>query len=111
MLARACVRACMSVLGRGRVHVHSACSLANSECNAYAPYCDVICGLCLHYRFRHYLINGAIFVKKVFEHKMCVLIFSTTLFETFLIQKGIQRHIAINVKTCSCKVPVILVGF
>jgi hypothetical protein len=28
--------------------------------------------------FSHYLINGMIFGKKVIEHKMCVLIFSTT---------------------------------
>jgi len=28
--------------------------------------------------FPHYLINGTIFEKKVTEHKMCVLIFSTT---------------------------------
>jgi hypothetical protein len=28
--------------------------------------------------FPHYLINGAIFGKKVIEHKMCVLILSTT---------------------------------
>jgi hypothetical protein len=28
--------------------------------------------------FRNYLINGAIFGKKVIEYKMCVLIFSTT---------------------------------
>jgi hypothetical protein len=28
--------------------------------------------------FPHYLINGAIFEKKVTEHKMCILIFCTT---------------------------------
>ena len=28
--------------------------------------------------FRHYLINGTIFGKKVTEHKTCVLIFSAT---------------------------------
>jgi hypothetical protein len=28
--------------------------------------------------FRHYLINGTIFEKRVIEYKMCVLIFSTT---------------------------------
>ena len=26
----------------------------------------------------HYLINGTIFWKKVIEHKMCILVFSTT---------------------------------
>jgi len=35
--------------------------------------------------FPHYLINGTIIGEKITEHKMCVLIFSTTLSETFLI--------------------------
>ena len=48
---------------------------------------------------------------KVTEHEMCVLIFSTTLCKTFLILKIIQRDIVINVKTFSCKVPVIFVEF
>ena len=33
------------------------------------------------------------------------------LFEIFLILRRIQRHTVINVKTSSCKVPAILVGF
>jgi hypothetical protein len=41
-----------------------ACSLANPECNAYASYCDVICGPLSPPVLRHYLINGAIFEKK-----------------------------------------------
>ena len=45
------------------------------------------------------------------EHKTCILIFSTILFETFLIVKGVPRDIVINVKTSSCKVRVILFGF
>jgi hypothetical protein len=49
--------------------------------------------------------------KKVVEHKMCVLIFSTTLSITFLILKRIALDIAINVQTSSCKIPVILVTF
>ena len=55
-----------------------ACSLAYSPCNSYAPYCNVICGLWLQHIFRHYLINGTIFGKKVVEYKVCVLIFYTT---------------------------------
>jgi hypothetical protein len=44
------------------------------------------------------------------EHKMCVLIFFTTLYQTFLIQKVIQRD-TINVCRSSCEVPVLLVRF
>ena len=67
MLARACVRACMWVPGRVGVYMRiRAYSLANPGRNAYASYCDV------HYIFRHYFINGAIFGKKKnIEHKMC----------------------------------------
>ena len=32
----------------------------------------------LSYFFSHYLINSVIFGKKAIEHKMCVLIFSST---------------------------------
>ena len=39
--------------------------------------------------------------KKVAEHKMCALIFSTTyITETFLILRRIQQDIFINAKTC-----------
>jgi hypothetical protein len=41
----------------------------------------------------------------------CVFIFSTNLFEIFLIPQRIQRDIVIRVKTSLCKVPFILVGF
>jgi hypothetical protein len=51
------------------------------------------------------------FRKKVTEHKMCVLIFSTGLSEMFLILRRIQQDIVKNVKTSSCKVPVIHVRF
>jgi hypothetical protein len=44
--------------------------------------------------FPHYLINGTIFEKKkVFEHKMCVLIFSTTLSVTILVARRTERHL------------------
>jgi hypothetical protein len=49
------------------------------------------------------------FQKKVIEHKMCVLIFSTILSETVLVLRTNQRDI-VNVRS-SCKVPVVLVRF
>jgi hypothetical protein len=44
---------------------------------------------------------------------MCVLIFVTILFGTFLILRRIQGDIVINVKLSSCKVslPVVIEGF
>ena len=55
----------------------------------------VVCGL---FGFPHCLINGTIFEKiNVTEHKMCVLIFSIFLSETFLILGEIERYIMINV--------------
>jgi subtilase family serine protease len=65
----------------------------------------------LHHIFRHYFIQGTIFGEEVTEHRICVSIFSINLFETFLIVKIIQRDIVINVKTYSCKVSIIFVGF
>ena len=71
-----CVHACACVhVGtrtRGCVLRIRAYSLENAARNAYAPYCDVMCGpLGLRYIFRHYLINGAILGKKLFSIK-CV---------------------------------------
>ena len=57
------------------------CSLRYPACNAHAPYCHLWSGPLCNI-FPHYLINSTIFErkKKVTEHKMCVLIFSTTFF-------------------------------
>ena len=86
------------------------CSLAYPACNAYTPCCDVICGLCRHHIIRHYHINGTVF-GKVTDYKMCSDFSLQLLSRTFQILKRIWRNIVINVKTYSCKVPVILVGF
>ena len=82
-------------------------SLTNPACNA-PPYCHLL-PLWLHHIFWHYLINRTIFGQTLQEIK-CVFWFSRQLlFETFLVVRRIQRDIVINVKTCSCKVPVMLV--
>jgi hypothetical protein len=47
------------------------------------------------------------FRKKAIEHKICVLIFSTTLSETLLILRLIWQDIIINKHGFSCKVLVI----
>ena len=78
-----CVCVCVCVCARAYVHV----SLVISTCNAYAPYCDVICGpsvstLSLKRRdFRK---------KKKLLDMQCVFLFSLQiLFETILILRRI----------------------
>ena len=57
------------------------------------------------------LFHSFLFVKQLLNTK-CVFWFSLQhLFETFLILRRIQRDVVINVKTSSCKVPVILLLF
>jgi len=55
--------------------------------------------------FPHYLMNDKDFEKKVIEYKMCVLIFSKTLSESFCILRQIGRDMVKNVYWSSCKVP------
>ena len=74
-----------------------ACSLTYLACHSQTPYC--LGHVSFHHIFRHYLTGGTIFEKKVIEHKMCILILSTTLFKTFLILRRIQRDLGTNVKT------------
>jgi hypothetical protein len=71
----------------------------------------VICGLSGPTMFFHISHKWHDFRKKVIEHKMCVLIFSTTLSEIFLILRILKRDIIIKVYWSSCKVPVIFVIF
>jgi hypothetical protein len=72
-----------------------ACSHDSPACNA-PPYWQMQ-PLSQHI-FRRCFINDTIFRKKATEHKMCILIFSTALFKTFLILRSIQIEIVINVK-------------
>jgi hypothetical protein len=67
MWVPSCVGVCMRI---------SACSLANPARNAYAPYCDVICGPWSPL----YFSTRCDFRKKenVIKQKMCFLFFSTT---------------------------------
>jgi len=85
------------------------CIFSYPACNAHVPYC-----LLWPARFTSFsrLSYKRLHIrKKVLEQKMCVLIFSTILFETFLILGGNQRDMIKNVYRRSCKVPVILVRF
>jgi hypothetical protein len=53
------------------------CSLINAACNAYAPYCDVICGFSGSMFFDIFSQTARFSEKNVTEYKTC-LIFSTT---------------------------------
>jgi hypothetical protein len=56
----------------------SVCYLSYPACNAHGTYCH-LWPVRLYHIFPHYLIKGTILEKKrVIEHKICVLIFSTT---------------------------------
>ena len=59
---------------------------------------------CLYLICPHYLINGINFRKRLLNIK-CILIFSKTLSEVFLILRRIRRNVIIK---CSCKIPAIL---
>jgi hypothetical protein len=61
--------------------------------------------LCVYHIFPHYLTNGTIFGKKLFNIK-CILTFSVTFVSDIL--SGIQRGIIINIHRFSCEVPITL---
>ena len=65
----------------------------------------------LYHIFPRYLTNGTIFEKKNIEYETCVLIFSTSFTETFLILRRIQRDTIGNVLRFSCKAHVTFVRF
>jgi hypothetical protein len=82
------------------------CSLTYPACNAHAPYCYLwpawLCNV-----FPRYLIKGTVFERHVTEHKMCILIFSPNLAETFLILTRNERDMMRNVRRSSYTVAVI----
>ena len=72
----------------------------------------IICGLWLHYIFFTLSHKRHVFRKKTLLNIKCVSRFSLQLLcETLVILRRIQRDIVTNVKTFSCKIPVIIVGF
>ena len=88
------------------------CSLAYPACKAHAPYYILICVLSGFIILFHIISQTVWFSKKKLLNIKCVFWFSLQLLlETFLVLRRIQRDIAINVKTSSCKLPVNLVRF
>jgi len=77
-------------------------------CTAHAPYCHLRLAR-LYKNFPRYLINGTIFEKISYGKKVFVLVFSTTLFETFLILTRTERDVIKNIHWLACKVHVIFV--
>ena len=109
MRACVCVNASVCVCMRAGVCLR-ACRLTYPVCHAKAPYCLRLSRL--HHIFRHYLINGTIFVKKkATEYETCVFILSATFIWNIVILRRNQVDIVINVKTSSYKVPAILTRF
>jgi len=77
----------------------------------YVMLCCRLWPVWLYHIFPHYLIKCTMFGKKLFERKMCVLIFTATLSEIFLIRGRTQRDIVINVHRFCVKYPLFLSDF
>jgi len=92
-------------------------ALVNRYAIVHAPYYNVICGpsvsIILYYSTVFYSISITVKFskKKITEHKMCVLMSSTNLSQTFVILRRTERDMMRNVYRSSCKVFVIVVSF
>ena len=113
-----CVCVCVCARAHGCVRVcvlmHSwagACSLTYPQWKAHVPYCHFRRPLWLHHMFRHYLINCTIFWKKVTEHKMSVVIFSTVLSEIGVILREFSEILSQMWKRLHVKYPLLLSAF
>ena len=73
-------------------------SLRYPACNAHAPYCHLWPAR-LYNIFPLYLINSTIF-EKFIEHKMYVLIFSTTFVRNFFVLRRNERDTIAKVYRC-----------
>jgi hypothetical protein len=67
--------------------------------------------LCMACLTVSYFSTVSQFWENVIDHKMCVLIFSTILSETFLILRRIQPDAILKLHPSSCEVPIINVTF
>jgi hypothetical protein len=65
--------------------------------------------LWLYHAFPHYLINGPIFGKRLFNIKVCLDFHYNFFSEIFPSLRRTQRDIVITLHSFLCKVPVILV--
>ena len=72
---------------------------------------SVACPALLSYIFPHDLINDTIFGGGIVQRKMCVMILSTPLPETFLVLKRNERGVVINIYRSFRKVPIFLSDF
>ena len=108
-----CVRVRACTRARGSVHARACMYVCLSSMQLeFAILWRHLRPLWLSHIFRFHLINGTIFEKRKLLKVKCVFWFSLQLLsKTFLILRRIQRHIFINVKTSSSRVPVTFVGF
>jgi hypothetical protein len=84
-------------------------NIAYPACNAHAPYSILICDFSGRTVFFDIISHAARFLEKSYWTWNMFRFSLQFLSKTYLILGRIQRDIVINVKTSSCKVPVILV--